>query len=153
MSLAYMVKMPGNIWRPGDEPSNEALSKLAIGEVHAFEHKKVRNYQFLKKFFAMLSVGFDAWEPAQAEYRGMPAQKNRERFREDCTIAAGFYEIVADLDGKPHAKAKSIAFGNMKEAEFEQLYSAVADVLLQRVLTRYTRADLDRVVNELLAFT
>jgi hypothetical protein len=40
----------------------------------------------------------------------------------------------------------------MDEDEFTQVYSKVADVLLQKVLRNYTRGDLDRVVNEILGF-
>ncbi len=50
-------------------------------------------------------------------------------------------------------KAKSIRFSKMDDAEFEQVYSAVADVLLTHVLTRYAnRADLDRVVEQVMRF-
>ena len=40
----------------------------------------------------------------------------------------------------------------MDDFVFETVYSAVADVLLQGVLIRYKRADLDRVVAEMLRF-
>jgi hypothetical protein len=59
---------------------------------------------------------------------------------------------VVALNGEAKARAKSIAFGNMAEDEFERVYSAVADVILQRVLRNYTREDLDRVVDEVLRF-
>jgi hypothetical protein len=40
----------------------------------------------------------------------------------------------------------------MDQDAFEDLYNKVANVLLQRVLTRYDRADLDRVVNRIVGF-
>ncbi|WP_375710215.1 DUF1367 family protein [Klebsiella quasipneumoniae] len=49
-------------------------------------------------------------------------------------------------------RAKSIRFGRMKQETFEKLYSAVADVLLQKVLVTYSRRDLDNVVNRILGF-
>jgi len=50
-------------------------------------------------------------------------------------------------------KAKSISFANMDDAEFEKVYSAVADVLLNGVLVRYSgRSELDVVVNQILGF-
>jgi hypothetical protein len=150
---AYMIKAPGNMWRPADDASGEAMNKFPLGQVCSFEAKRTRNYRFLKKFMAMLDHGFDAWEPPTTEYKGMPVQKERESFREYCIIAAGFKTLVVDLNGGVHAKAKSISFANMEEEEFERVYSAVADVLLQWVLKTYKRADLDRVVNEMLAFT
>jgi Protein of unknown function (DUF1367) len=68
------------------------------------------------------------------------------------TILAGFYEQIFTLDGAMSLKAKSIAFGSMEEPEFEALYSAVVNVLLQRVLTTYEdRAQLDEVIDRILA--
>lgn len=130
-----------------------AVSILPVGE-HGWEvlierHKK-RNYKFHKKLFALLDIGFDAFEPPTQEYKGLPVQKNFKRFRKDVTIAAGFYEAVADINGNVRLEAKSISFAKMEENEFEQLYSKVADVLLQKVLKNYTRPDLDRVVNNIL---
>ncbi|HQR22944.1 MAG TPA: DUF1367 family protein [Burkholderiaceae bacterium] len=151
--LAHMIKMPGNVWRPANDESAEEMDKFKLGSVATFECKRTRNYKFLKKFFAMLNLGFDAWEPPKVEYRGQVAVKNRERFRKDCLVMAGFFDVVVNLRGETRVEAKSISFGSMEEAEFEKVYSAVADVLLQRVLTTYTRADLDKVVDQMLAFT
>ena len=50
-------------------------------------------------------------------------------------------------------KARSISFANMEQPEFEELYSAVADVLLEHVLSNYAnRAQLDEVVNKVMGF-
>jgi hypothetical protein len=50
-------------------------------------------------------------------------------------------------------EAKSISFGLMDEVEFEQLYNATVDVVLRRILTNYSKQDLENVINQLLAFT
>lgn len=149
---AYLRKLPGGIMRPDDEPSIEALKTIAVGAVISVEWKQPRNYKFHKKFFAMLKVGFDAWEPAELDYKGHPVQKNFDRFREDVIIAAGFGEIVYNLRGEARARAKSISFGAMSQEEFDRLYNAVAEVLLQRVLKTYTKDDLESVVAELTGF-
>jgi len=145
------VKTPTGIipMGPLDE---EIIKKWGNGEVVHAKVSRPRNSKFLRKFFAMLQVGYDAWEPTEAEYNGMPAQKNPERFRKDVTIAAGFYDVVINLKGEVKAEAKSISFANMDEDEFAEVYNRVADVLLQRVLKTYTRDDLDNVVNELMGF-
>ena len=112
-----------------------------------------RNPKFHRKFFALLQVGFDAWEPAfEVSVQGEPVGKNFERFRKDVTILAGFYEPAFALDGTLELEAKSIAFANMDDAEFEQVYSAVANVLLSKVLRNYTREDLDQHVDRLIGF-
>ena len=100
----------------------------------------------------MLNIGFDAWEPPELEYKGLLAQKSFERFRKDVTIAAGFYDVNVNLKGEVRAEAKSISFAKMEQHEFEEVYSKVADVLLQKVLLTYARADLDRVVMDIMRF-
>ena len=149
---AFLRKLPGGIMRPDDESSMEALKTIAVGAVISVEWKHPRNYKFLRKFFAMLKVGYDAWEPAEQEYKGLPVQKNFDRFREDVTIAAGFGEVVLNIRGEARARAKSIAFGSMSQEEFDKLYNAAADVLLQKILKTYTKDDLESVVNEIIGF-
>jgi hypothetical protein len=80
-------------------------------------------------------------------------QKNFEQFRADIVILAGYYETAIRLNGDTRVTAKSISFGSMDQGEFDRLYSATVDVILARVLTKYTRDDLNAVIDRLLAFT
>ena len=114
-----------------------------------------RNGKFHRKYFALLNLGFDSWEPDRKHksYKGREVAKNFERFREDITILAGYYFQTFDLQGRMVLKAQSISFANMDDVEFERLYSAVVDVLLREVCKNYkNRAEIDRVVNELVGF-
>lgn len=128
---------------------------MQAGELIDVEMKLSRNPKFHRKFFALLNLGFEAWEPDARfkAYKGDPILKNFDRFREDVTILAGFYEQTFTLDGSMTLRAKSISFANMDDAEFEKVYSAVADVLLQKVLRNYAdREELDKVVEQILGF-
>ena len=147
-----LIKTPQGAFVPTDDIQLEACKRFKAGSTIRADISAMRNGKFHRKFFAMLDVGFDAWEPPQSEFRGLPVQKNRERFRKDCIIAAGFYEVVSNINGDVRAEAKSISFASMDDEEFERVYSAVANVLLQRVLINYTRADLDSVVDRILGF-
>ena len=146
------MKGAGGSLVPCDEGAREYIAGLKLGVGIRSKVTKMRNAKFHRKFFGMLDVGFDAFEPDNQEYRGFPCQKNRERFRKDVIVAAGFFVPVIALNGEVRAEAKSISFANMDDIEFEQVYSKVADVLLQRVLKNYSRADLDRVVEEIMGF-
>jgi hypothetical protein len=131
------------------------IKGLSAGEVVKFTFKKIRNGKYHRKFFALLNFAYDAWEPdrVRQKYKGMAVQKNFERFRSDVTIAAGYYEQTFDLDGNMKLEAKSISFAKMDDIEFEKLYSAVANVILSKVLTTYKdRAELDNVVAEVMRF-
>jgi hypothetical protein len=145
---------------PEDDASYQRFKKwlkaLGAGEFFMLTYRKPRNYRFHKKLFAMLNLAFEHWNPAASRkrltYKGVAIEKDFEQFREDITIQAGFYVAKYDSRGRVHLKAKSIAFDSMEEEEFERLYNAVRQVLLERVLKNYTPGDLDRVVEELQRF-
>lgn len=149
----HMRKDAGGILVPVDDEAAAELQKIKTGTVVSVEVKRVRNYQFLKKFFALLNLAFDAWEPAVTEFKGEPIKKNFDRFRNDITVLAGYYEATVNMRGDVRMVAKSISFGSMEQSEFDKLYSAVIDVILQRILTNYTRDDLDEVIDRVLRFT
>lgn len=131
------------------------IMSLEPGEIAQIEATIPRNPKFHRKFFALLQVGFDAWDGGRVRktYKGRPVAKNFERFRKDVLILAGFYDQTFDLRGCMVLEAKSISFANMDDDAFEKVYSSVADVLLEKVLTNYAgRSELDAVVNEILGF-
>jgi hypothetical protein len=68
-------------------------------------------------------------------------------------IQAGFYEQTFNLDGEMRLEAQSISFASMDDVQFEQVYSAVATVILEKVLTNYAgRDELDEVMNKVVGF-
>lgn len=114
-----------------------------------------RNYRYHKKFMALLRLGFEHWEPGRKhkQYKGMPVAKNFDHFRKEVTILAGFYEQTFDLEGNMKLEAKSISFASMEDDEFEAVYSAVLNVLLDKVFTRYAgRAEVDAVIDQIMRF-
>lgn len=131
------------------------LFRMEAGEMCRVEVVIPRNSRFHRKFFALITLGFEAWEPCRVRktYRGRPVAKNFERFRSDIIIQAGYYEQTFDLQGRMRIEAQSISFAAMEDPEFEQLYSAVATVLLERVLTTYKgRVELDGVIDRIVGF-
>lgn len=131
------------------------ITRAGAGEMFWVKTIQKRNSKFHRKFFALLTVGYEAWDPGRKHktYKGEPVAKNFEQFREDVTILAGYYEQTFGIAGEMKLKARSISFAKMDQAEFEELYSAVADVLLGRVLESYSnRAELDEVVDRVMRF-
>lgn len=131
------------------------INNLEVGEIIDFEAIFPRNGKFHRKFFGLLNFAFEAWTPDRThkQYKGKPVTKNFNHFRKNVTILAGFYEQTFNIDGTMELEAQSISFANMDDAEFEQVYSAVADVILTHVLENYKdRAELDAVMNQVLGF-
>jgi hypothetical protein len=133
----------------------QVVKSLEPGEILLFSFKKIRNWKYHKKFFALLNFAYETWDPERQHktYKGRPVSKNFERFRKDVTIQAGFYEQTFDLDGNMQLEALSISFAKMDDMKFEQVYSAVATVILEKVLLNYKdRAELDGVMDEMAGF-
>lgn len=160
-----LVKKQG-VMVPATDADVEKLAKIKPGQGLAGPWRKQheRMLWMHKKFFKMLEYAFDVWEPEPPDsektkieyeeafgawtFRGIPIQKNRERFREQMIILAGFYEPEWDINGNLRLKAKSMSFANMEQDEFDVLYYAVHDVIRQRILTNYSREELDEVLAE-----
>ena len=151
MSEVYLQNI-GTGLVPATQSDSEALGVIKLGAIVKARITRPRNLPFHRKLFAMLDVGFDAFESDITEYKGHPVQKNRKRFRKDIIISAGFYDLVVAINGEVRPEAKSISFSKMSEAEFQDLYSKVATVLLEKVLKNYTRKDLDEVVDRMIGF-
>jgi hypothetical protein len=133
----------------------KSMMQAEEGELFEVKTRFMRNPRFHRKMFALFKLGFDSWEPdrVRQRYKGMPVQKNFDRFRKDVTIAAGFYDQTFSLKGKMELEAISLSFANMDDAEFEKVYSAVLDVLLQGVLVRYgNRKTVNEVIEQMMRF-
>ena len=138
---------------PAGPETAEWYDKLKPGQFVSGKFKRVRNTQFHRKFFALLRIGYESWEPGELDSKYGKPQKNFEQFRADITILAGYYEVHVRLDKSIRIVPKSINFSSMDEAEFEKLYSATIDVLLKRVYdTKATKADIDGLVEAYLSF-
>ena len=152
MTAIVLLKTPSGALMPADPQAAEFVAKLKLGAPVRAEVKRVRNYQFHKKLFALLNFAYENWEPTEATYKGQVVQKNFSQFRNDVIVLAGFFETTMTLKQEVRVVAKSISFANMPQDEFDSLYNAVVSVVLNRILTNYTRDDLDAVMDQLLGF-
>lgn len=137
-----LVKTPGGILRGADAASQEAIDRFGNGETFSATVKRKRNLGHHNKFFGMLDMAFQNQE----------AYTNRERFREACLIEAGHCDDVRLLDGTVQKRARSIAFRNCEQTEFEKVYSATVQVLIDFVFGQEaTRESLEMELENFLA--
>jgi len=144
---AFVIKMNGALY-PASEHDRELLGKFKTGEPTRVTLRRVRNYEFHKKFFKLLDLAFDYWIPPE----NVLGEKNFDRFRYDITILAGFYEQTVRLNGEIRTEAKSISFDNMSEDEFEDLYLKTIDVIIKHVLKNYSGDMLRSIVDQVQEF-
>lgn len=141
-----------------DADSARAGEKHKLGEKVEANVVKPRSNAYQRKFFALLRLAFDYWEPEQGEapieYRGQPIEKDFDRFRADVTILCGFYTPVWNARGELRCEAKSIAFSEMEPEDFDRLYRTAIGVLIDLVMRAkgFDERELERAVDELMRF-
>lgn len=145
---AFFIKTAARTLMPATDHDAQLLQHIKIGQPTRLTFKRVRNYEFHKKFFALLNLAFDYWEPPENNV----GEKNFEQFRADIIIKCGFYHQWIRLDGSTRVMPKSISFGSMSEDEFERLYAKAIDVIIKHVLENYTEEMLRSVVDQIEAF-
>jgi hypothetical protein len=152
VATEVIVRKLYNSLVPVDAANADMFESLQDNGEYKATFTQPRNLPFMRKAFALLKVVFDAWETPELEYKGQPVQRNIDNLREDMTILAGFYTVSFKYDGTMRLKAKSWSFAKMSEDEFNAMYSRLIDVALTKILTGYTRSDLDSQVNQILMF-
>lgn len=163
---------------PASHADKEIFNKWKGGAIICGKFTQSRNYKYHKRFFGLLNLAFDYYEPssgvltndekriatkifqtldnassnsgvmldwgrefmkAESQLRKSQIeniQKAFEPFREEMTIAAGYYDEVRTPVGVKKY-ARSISFASMDEQEFRALYKAVFDCLWRFVLSRH----------------
>ena len=144
----YCRKHNGLLY-PDSPHDQDLLAKIREGTPVKLTLTRPRNYEFFKKWMALIRYAYDVWTPDEGN---MVGEKNEERFRKDLTILAGYHVSHVRLDGSTRIEAKSVSFAEMTEDEFEVLYDKTIDVIIQYVCKNYTKEDMNRVMNEVLDF-
>lgn len=152
MHLVLLKTIQGFV--PDNPATIEAFSKIKIGQTIHGEFRRMRNPGFHRKFFALLNLAFEYWEPGEIDSKYGKPEKNFDQFRKDVIILAGFYKSVIRLDGSVRIEPESISFGSMDQDTFERLYNAVLMVCMERipVLKDMDEEEVDKCVNKLLEF-
>ncbi|MFW6024042.1 MAG: DUF1367 family protein [Dichotomicrobium sp.] len=155
MTELTVIKRGDGSFVPVDAGSQEEAAKFKIGQPVRFKATRQRNYQFHKKWFALVGFAYDHWEVATLQdpkFEGVKPEKNFDRFRKDITILAGFYDATYRVDGSVRIEAKSISFAAMSQDEFDRLYEATFTAIHKRILPHYQEQELHDVINQLLEF-
>lgn len=127
--------------KPCNDNDYENKKRLKIGTIYTVDIKVARNYEFHKKFFALINC---AWE-----YQNEKVQKhfknNIENFRKTVQVTAGHCNVEYSIKRKEWVEtSKSISFDNMDNLEFESLYNSVKDVLFAIFLKDITEEEFNK---------
>lgn len=109
-----------------DDADYEIKRKLKIGKVYTCKIKQLRNYDFLRKYFALINCAWSFLSEAGREF----FHQDVEVFRKTVEVSAGHCDKVYSLALRSWVEVpKSIAFDKMSEDEFGSLYDKVKEVL------------------------
>jgi len=120
MSKIHLVRTLSG-FNPATNSDFELSKKIKLNEIYSYEFKRPRNYNFHKKFFALVKMVYEN----QEQYT------NIEHLRKDLIIESGNYDLRYDLLGVEIREAKSISFAKMDEIQFNYLYNSVIDVIVK----------------------
>lgn len=196
MAQLQLIKQSSGILIPATPETSDFLhSKCKLGAVLVADFKQVRNAAFHRRFFALLNLGYEYWQPtggaispnerklvtgyakylasfggsestlldaadqyleriADRRAGSISACKSFDAYRSWVTVEAGHYDAIQLPDGTLRKHPRSIAFANMDETEFQQLYRAALDVLWRWILSKTFRsqAEAENVAAQLIGF-
>lgn len=112
--------------------------RLKEGEVYKVEVSIPRNYQFLKKFFALVRLTFDNLPERLVRMLGV---RNEDDMLDCFKLDLGLFTQVWH-GRRPIAKLRSISFAAMDETEFQNFYNRCVDIVLTKYLRGTTRQEL-----------
>lgn len=154
MPKITLTKIQGDCFLAGDPATAEYCRKIKIGENIHGDFTRQRNAGFHRKLFALFNLAFEYFEPAEIDTKWGKPEKNFDTFRKNLAILAGYGHPVFNIDGSFKMKADSLSFGSMDQDTFDELYSAVINVIMARipVLDKMTEDEINELVEKVLMF-
>lgn len=139
-----MQKNHGGVLCPANDRDLERMNGFKNGEIYEVEIKKSRNPAFHRKVFAFFNFCFEFWSD-ETSFQCEAGQF--DLFRRNLTVLAGFKEIYYTIDGRARVEAKSLAFANMEQEEFERCYSALINAAMKHIFRNTDEATYNRLAS------
>lgn len=129
---------------PMYESDYDEKKRLKLGDTVLCTIRKPRNYEFHKKFFALVRLCYQNLPEWMEQDLGIHSE---EDMLISMKLDLGLAEIVR-INGRPIAKTASISFAAMDNTEFERFYNRCVDLVLTRYLCGTGKqALLDEIIN------
>ena len=128
-----MIKQPGGLLLPAFDTEAERLDRFKTGVIYPVEIKQSRNPGFHGKVFSFLQFCFEHWSADKTDDRFKTSAAQFDTFRKNLTVLAGYKDVTFTIDGRLRVDAKSLAFNQMEQDEFEECYSALINAAIAHV--------------------
>ncbi|MBP1129362.1 hypothetical protein JOE25_000905 [Serratia sp. PL17] len=94
--LIQLVKSAPTILTPATIEASDFLQRVKLGEWIQADFRRVRNYQYHKRFFKLLQFGFDYWTPTGGALT-LPERQ----------LIDGFVGYLVEMSGQQHGEVIS----------------------------------------------
>lgn len=136
-----VVNTPRGLVPFGDDDYEEK-KKLKVGQTYSMEVKVVRNVDFHRKYFAMISYAWEYLNEVEVE-----RFKTKDNFRKYLEITAGHCDVIFHPRLQEFVEIpKSISFSSMDNASFSDLYDRVKDVIFSIIGSRVSEAEFEHLL-------
>ena len=136
-----VINTPRGLVPYGDD-DYEQKKKLKVGEAYTVDVKIMRNVDFHRKYFAMISYAWEFLNEKEAE-----RFKDKDCFRKYLEIAAGHCEVIYHPRLQEFVEIpKSISFSSMDNTAFSDLYTRVKDVIFSIIGGRVSETEFERLL-------
>ena len=141
---------------PHDKATLNYIARRKPGEIICANIKRVRNYEFHKKIFALFKVVYENLpEQKEIEFNGkmITPELSQNSVRKYLIVMAGYYDVIGYPNGTVRTEAKSLSYESMEPEVFEKCYSDVINAALKLMGETWKGKDLDQAVKEIMRFT
>ena len=117
---------------PFSDHGADKIRQIENGSIIEVSFKTERNYKFHSKVFAFLQYCYNFWIN-ENEYQ--TERVSFDVFRKNLLVIAGYKDIYYKIDGSFRVEAKSMAYGNMTQDEFEDCYHALIQAAMDNLFS------------------
>ena len=115
---------------PANDDDYDIKKKLKIGAVYEISVREYRNYEFHKKYFALINCAWEYLSENQVDFF-----KTAYTFRKTMEVASGHAERVYSIEKREWQDVpKSIAFDKLSQSDFQDLYDRVKTTIFNTAL-------------------
>lgn len=137
----FWGKWNGNAIEPAGDTEAEMLN-YKLGDLIWCEAKKPRSSDFNRKVRALSRILFN----------NQDVIPDYDDFVTVLKMKAHFYRVVIDESGKVYYHVRSTKYSECSEEEFEDLFNKWIDIGLRDYCPGSTREEIQRSVEEIIAF-
>jgi hypothetical protein len=137
------TKHVGGTLTPATDEEAERMTRFKNGYEYEIEIKTTRNPGFHGKVFAFFEFCYAHW---RGDREFMDDRAQFEVFRKNLVALAGYYDELYNIKGEVRIEAKSLAYDNMEQEEFEECYNALIRVALKNIFPGAAKDVEDRLM-------